>query len=107
MTEELQLIADALAYVTEVYREVTQENGAPTLGTQNQMVEFVLRDEALRRAAQACARRTGQGDATFERHELPPYDEAYWRVRERMLATMEGRYNPGDAAARHGETFRR
>ena len=37
-TEDTKLGAQALAYVIELYRELTVENGAPTLGTQNQAV---------------------------------------------------------------------
>ncbi|MBV8118966.1 MAG: hypothetical protein JO081_03390 [Alphaproteobacteria bacterium] len=36
------LMADVLAYVVELYPELTQENGSPTAGTQNQVVDFVL-----------------------------------------------------------------
>jgi hypothetical protein len=32
--EDTKLGAQALAYVIELYRELTVENGAPTLGTQ-------------------------------------------------------------------------
>jgi predicted transcriptional regulator len=70
-------------------REVAQENGAATLGTQNQMVEFVLSDEMFRRAAQDWAARVGASEATVAGHERPPLDEVFRRVRERMLATME------------------
>ena len=34
-----------MAYVVELYREMTEENGAPTLGTQHQVVQFVLHPE--------------------------------------------------------------
>ena len=43
-TEDTTLIGRALAYVIELYRELTVENGAPTLGTQNQIVDFILAD---------------------------------------------------------------
>ena len=33
-------IRRAIAYVIELYRELTAENGAPSLGTQNQVIEF-------------------------------------------------------------------
>jgi len=35
ITEDTLLIRRAMAYVVELYREMTEENGAPTLGTQN------------------------------------------------------------------------
>jgi len=50
VTENTKLIRQALAYVIELYRELTEENGAPTLGTQNQVVDFILADPELRRA---------------------------------------------------------
>ena len=41
VTEDTVLIRRAIAYVNELYRELTAENGAPSLGTQNQVVEFI------------------------------------------------------------------
>ena len=35
LTEDTVLIRRAIAYVIELYRELTAENGAPSLGTQN------------------------------------------------------------------------
>ena len=40
MSEDVRL--QALAYVIKLYDELTAENGAPTLGTQNQAVDFIL-----------------------------------------------------------------
>src|SRR5947207_508694 len=45
--KDTELAAEALAYVIELYRELNVENGAPTLGTQNQAVEFILADPEL------------------------------------------------------------
>ncbi|MEI4884002.1 hypothetical protein, partial [Klebsiella pneumoniae] len=53
--EDTQLQADALAYVIRLYGELTEENGAPTLGTQNQAVDFIVADPELRRAVAAWA----------------------------------------------------
>ena len=50
ITEDTLLIRQALAYAIELYRELTEENGAPSLGTQNQVVEFILADPELRAA---------------------------------------------------------
>jgi hypothetical protein len=47
ITEDTLLIRRAMAYVVELYREMTEENGAPTLGTQNQVVEFILANPEL------------------------------------------------------------
>ena len=52
-TEDTTLIGRALAYVIELYRELTDENGAPTLGTQNQIVDFILADPELARSGRA------------------------------------------------------
>src|SRR5882757_5825608 len=43
ITGDTTLIRQALAYVIELCHELTEEKGAPTLGTQNQVVDF---DEA-------------------------------------------------------------
>ena len=48
--EDVRLRLQALAYVIRLYDELTAENGAPTLGTQNQAVDFILADPELRRA---------------------------------------------------------
>jgi hypothetical protein len=50
ITEDALLIRQALAYAIELYRELSEENGAPTLGTQNQVVDFILADPELRAA---------------------------------------------------------
>ena len=42
--ENTRLRQAALAYVIDLYDELTEENGAPTLGTQNQAVDFILAD---------------------------------------------------------------
>src|SRR5947209_1168964 len=89
MKDDPKSITDVLAYVTEIYREMAQENAAPTLGTQNQMVEFVLADGELLRAAQDWARRANPGEAGLEPLERPARDAAFCRVRERLLETME------------------
>ena len=48
--EDTTLKRQALAYVIRLYDELTEENGAPTLGTQNQAVDFILADPELRHA---------------------------------------------------------
>jgi hypothetical protein len=54
LTEDTVPIRRAIAYVIELYRELTAENGAPSLGTQNQVVEFILADPS-------CARQSRNG----------------------------------------------
>ena len=51
--ENTELRRQALAYVTRLYNELTQENGAPPLGTQNQAVDKILGDPELCRAVAA------------------------------------------------------
>ena len=63
ITEDTVLIRQALAYVIELYRELSEENGAPSLGTQNQVVDFILADPELRAAVAHWAdRRERRGD---------------------------------------------
>lgn len=87
-TEDPELICDVLAYVDELYRELTQENGAPALGTQNQVVDFILADPEL----SAAAARRGRVVAAAEDAGVPPprlpLDAAYEQVRARLLAAM-------------------
>ena len=66
-TEDTKLGAQALAYVIELYRELTVENGAPTLGTQNQAVDFIRADPELRRAVSAWAEAADIDEATRRR----------------------------------------
>jgi ABC-type histidine transport system ATPase subunit len=44
LTEETRLRRAALIYVMNLHNGLTQENGAPPLGTQNQTVNFILGD---------------------------------------------------------------
>lgn len=48
--EDTGLIHRALTYAIELYRELTDENGAPTPSTQNQIADFILADPKLREA---------------------------------------------------------
>src|SRR5258707_14293164 len=57
--EDTKLGAQALAYVIELYDELTVENGAPTLGTQNQAVDFIRADPELRLAVADWAKERG------------------------------------------------
>ena len=88
-TENTELTRHALAYVGELYRELSQENGAPTLGTQNQAVEFILADPELCRTVEEWARAVDPDEATTAPPRRLPRDSAYERVRNFMLSTME------------------
>jgi hypothetical protein len=81
-TEDTELIRRALAYAIELYRELTEENGAPTLGVQNQIVDFILADPGLREAVAEWDGRIESDEATTQPRERLPYDSAYRRIRD-------------------------
>ena len=89
ITEDTAAIRDAVAYVIELYRELTEENGAPALGTQNQSVDFILADPELRDAVTRWARLAEIEEATTEPPRRLPGDDAYRRIRAYMESTME------------------
>lgn len=64
LSEDTTLIRDALAYVVELYDELNTENGAPTPGTQDAAVDFILADPELSRGVREWARRTRRDEAT-------------------------------------------
>jgi hypothetical protein len=86
--EDTKLGAQALAYVIEVYRELTVENGAPTLGTQNQAVDFIRADPELCRAVAAWATKAEIDEATTAPRQRLPFDALYDRVRAFFERTM-------------------
>ena len=79
--EDTALRQAALAYVIELYDELTGENGAPTLGTQNQAVDFILADPDLRAAVADWAARAPIGEATTAPPLRLPQDALYEQVR--------------------------
>lgn len=81
ITEDAELIRSALAYAIELYRELTDENGAPTLGTQNQIVDFILADPELREAVAQWGKTVETDEATTRPPPRLPYDVAYRRIR--------------------------
>jgi hypothetical protein len=81
-TEDIELIGRALAYTIELYRELTDENGAPPLGTQNQIVDFILSDPELRGAVAQWGEAVQPDEATTRAPSRLPYDSAYWRIRD-------------------------
>ena len=78
--EDTTLKRQALAYVIRLYDELTEENGAPTLGTQNQAVDFILADPDLRRAVAAWAETTEIDEATTTPPRRLRRDALYDRV---------------------------
>ena len=101
ITEDTLLIRQAMAYVIALYREMTEENGAPTLGTQNQVVEFILADPELRQAVSDWAREVGFDEATTNAPRHLPLDGAYWRIHACLRSIMEPPVflRPGQAPA--------
>jgi hypothetical protein len=88
-TEDIELIRHAIAYVIELFRELSEENGAPSLGTQNQAVDFILADPELRAAVGEWGRKVQTDEATTEPPPRLPCDEAYRRVRAYLRSVME------------------
>ena len=87
--EDTKLREQALVYVIRLYDELTEENGAPTLGTQNQAVDFVLADPDLCRAVAAWAGTTEIDEATIAPPQRLPHDALYDRMRAFLVQTME------------------
>ena len=87
--ENTKLREQALAYVIRVYDELTEENGAPTLGTQNQAVDFILGDPELCRAVADWARTTDIDEATTAPPQRLPRDALYDQVRGFLARIME------------------
>jgi hypothetical protein len=86
--EDAKLGAQALAYIIEMYHELTVENGAPTLGTQNQAVDFIRDDPELRHAVAAWAATMEIGEATMAPQQRLPFDVLYDRVRAFLERSM-------------------
>jgi hypothetical protein len=89
--EDPELLRNVLAYVTELYGELTQENGAPPLGTQNQAVDFILADPELREAVARWAATAQTSEAEIRPRRRLPQDAAYRRVRDFLLQTIDRR----------------
>jgi len=100
-TEDTALIRHALAYTIELYRELTDENGAPSLGTQNQAVDFILDDPQLRAAIEAWARTAQTDEATTTPPRRLPRDDAYRRVAAFLRSVMEPPVFARDGQAPH------
>jgi hypothetical protein len=79
-TEEIKLGAQALAYVIELHHELTEENCAPTLGSQNQAVEFIRADPELRLAVTAWAKTVDIDEATMVPRRCLPFDGLHDQV---------------------------
>ena len=89
ITEDTLLIRQALAYAIELYRELTEENGAPSLGTQNQVVEFILADPELRAAVAHWGPLIESDEATTAPPRRLPCDGAYRRISAYLQSIMD------------------
>jgi hypothetical protein len=89
ITEDTLLIRRALAYAIELYRELSEENGAPSLGTQNQVVDFILADPDLRAAVAHWGRLVESDEATTAPPRRLPCDAAYRRIRAYLESIMD------------------
>jgi hypothetical protein len=89
ITENTRLIRQALAYVIELYHELTKENGAPTLGIQNQVVDFILADPELSGAVSDWAQGVEIDEATTDPPSHLPRDGAYRRISAYLQSVMD------------------
>jgi hypothetical protein len=80
LVEDTQLRRHALAYVIGLYEELTDENGAPTLGTQNQAIEFILADPDLRRGVAEWAATRNVDEASTAPPQRLRQDDLYQHV---------------------------
>jgi hypothetical protein len=79
--EDIGLRQAAHAYVIALYRELTEENGAPMPGTENQAVDFILADPERRRRVAAWAAMASIDEATTAPPQHLPQDTFYVEVR--------------------------
>ena len=85
--EDTRLRQAALAYVVALYEELSGQNGAPALGTQNQAVDFILADPALRQAladwasSEAAFASPEAGEAATAPPQRLPQNALYERAR--------------------------
>ena len=89
ITEDTELIRFALDYVGELYRELSQENGAPNPGTQNQAVDYILADPELCEAVVKWGHATKADEATTVPPHRLPIDTAYRRIRNYLESAMQ------------------
>jgi hypothetical protein len=89
LAEETELIRHSIAYAIELYRELTAENGAPALGTQNQTVDFILGDPELRAAVAKWGRKAQPDEATTAPRRRLPGGAADRRIRGYLQSVMD------------------
>ena len=101
MARDIPLALQALTYVIRLHADLTSEHGAPTLGTQNQVVYFILADPELSRAVATWAAMLNIGEASTKPYQRLPHDELYRRVREYLekISSRPGQLFPGPRGA--------
>jgi len=87
--EDPVIRGQANSYVIALYDELTTENGAPTPGTENQAVDFILADPELRRAVANWAATARPLEATTAPPQRLPQDALYYALRARLEASLE------------------
>jgi hypothetical protein len=87
VSEDVRL--QALAYVIKLYDELTAENAAPTLGTQNQAVDFILASPERRRAVAEWATSINIEEASMAPRRRLPYNQLYQQVHAYLETIME------------------
>jgi hypothetical protein len=86
--EDTTLGARALAYVIELHHELTAENGAPTLGSQNQAVEFICANPELSLAVTAWAKMADVDEASMVPRRRLPFDQLHEEVSAFLQSVM-------------------
>src|SRR3954449_4049559 len=86
--EDIGLRQAAYAYVIALHRELTEENGAPMPGTENQVVDFILADPERRRRVAEWAATASVGEATTAPPQRLPQDTLYVEIRTLMERIM-------------------
>jgi hypothetical protein len=84
-SEDSDAIVDALAYVEQLHRELTTENGAPPLGAQNRVAEAILADPALVAYVRDWAARNRVLEASTAPAQRLPIDDVYRRLGTLLL----------------------
>ena len=85
-SEDSEAIVDALAYVGQLHRELTTENGSPPLGAQNRVAEAILADPALIAYVRDWAKRNVVLEASTAPAQRLPIDDVYRRLGALLLS---------------------
>ena len=97
-TEDPDLIAGAFAYVNELYHERAGAN-VLNLGTQNQLVDFILADPELAAAVRRWAAGRNIAEATTVPPQRLPHDVRYERAHAYLADIIERPVMPAEGPA--------